>query len=247
MSKWVRRFHPGPDAPARLLCFPHAGGSASTYRPLSTALKGHVEVWAVQYPGRQDRLGEPCAQDLDEIVEATLDTLAPTLADGGPIGLFGHSMGTLLAFEVARRLVKEGTPPAVLFVSAGRGPSLGRPAGIPGLHDAGDEAMLEEVRLLGGTESELLDHPELLDLVLYALRADYAMMGRYEYRPGPVLSCPVIALAGDSDPRVPVESMRAWAEETSGSCDLHVLPGGHFYLEAQLAPVAEHIRAAMRK
>ncbi|MER5868046.1 alpha/beta fold hydrolase [Kitasatospora sp. NPDC002040] len=245
MSKWIRRFRQVPGASARLVCFPHAGGSASSYLPMATAFQERVEVLSVQYPGRQDRFGEPCAKDIDELLDAVVDALAPTLADDRPVGLFGHSMGALVAFETARRLEQEGQPPTVLFTSARQGPAL--PLQAPGAanFEVNDASLLEGVMALGGIESELLAHPELLELVLPALRGDYRLLSMYQHQPGPPLSCPLVALVGDSDPCVPVEGVRTWERETLGPSELHVLPGSHFYLDDQLPQVVEIISASL--
>ncbi|MFJ8108740.1 thioesterase II family protein [Streptomyces sp. NPDC096132] len=246
MSKWVRRFHQAPEGEALLVCFPHAGGSAGAYLSLSAVLKDRVQTLAVQYPGRQDRIAETCAGDVDEIVDAVLQALEPYREDRRRIGLFGHSMGALPAFEAARRMEREGWQPAALFVSARQAPSLPwPPVGAPRLYDADERRVLDELELLGGSARELLADPEVMGFVLPALRADYRLLYKYEYRPDARLACSVVALAGASDPRVPVEGVRAWEEETCGPFACHVLPGGHFYLEGELARVAAVIEAAL--
>ncbi|MET9658768.1 alpha/beta fold hydrolase [Streptomyces sp. NPDC006510] len=239
MDNWIRCFRPAPDAGAQLLCFPHAGGSASGYLPLSTAVAGAAEALVVQYPGRHDRIAEPFAERLGDVVRAVLPSLP---ASGGrPLILFGHSMGALLAFETARRLAAEGREPAALFVSGSEGPSLPRSARLP--DPPSDDDLIGEMRLLSGTDEELLTHPEILGLALPPLRADYAMLSARIHVPGPPLHCPVVALTGDSDPRVSVERVQAWERETEGSFERHVLPGGHFFLGDHLPYVAELIAA----
>ncbi len=240
MGNWTRCFHPVPGAAVRLLCFPHAGGSAGAYHALSAAVAGAVEPWVVQYPGRHDRFGEPFAEQVDEIVDAVL----AELPDGPSPALFGHSMGALVAFETARRLQAQGRPPAALFVSGREAPSRPWPRGglvKPGseLSELGDAELVAEMRALSGTAQELLDEPGILDLVLPPLRADYRALERYAYRPAPLLTCPLVALTGDHDPRVGLEGARAWQEEAGDSFACHVLPGGHFYLDAQLPYIAQ--------
>ncbi|MFF4097749.1 thioesterase II family protein [Streptomyces sp. NPDC001834] len=247
VSRWIRRFHKAPDAPVRLVCFPHAGGSAGTFVQLSAAIRRRAEVLAVQYPGRQDRFGEPCATGADEVVDAVLHALAqPEHDDPRPLGLFGHSMGAVLAFETARRMERAGTRPAALFVSARQGPSLPwPPPGVPTLHDADPARILNELRLLGGSAAELLTSPEVMEYALPALRADYRLLHAYAYQSAQPLQCPVIGLAGADDPRVPGDGVRAWARETRGPFAHHVLPGGHFYIENELPQVTEIITDAL--
>ncbi|MEU6991914.1 alpha/beta fold hydrolase [Streptomyces sp. NPDC046465] len=247
MGNWIRGFHPAPDAGTRLVCFPHAGGSASAYHPLSAAVTGVVEPLVVQYPGRQERIGEPFAERADEVVDAVLAAL-PGWADGEPTALFGHSMGALLAFETARRMTAEGRPPAALFVSGRQAPSLPwRPAAARRpVGEMSDVELVEDMRALSGTADGLLSSPELLPLILPPVRADYRLLDEHVHRGGPPLDCPVIALTGDADPRVAVENVRLWESETRGAFSCHVLTGGHFFLDGHLPYVTEVIASSLR-
>ncbi|MFF0587357.1 thioesterase II family protein [Streptomyces sp. NPDC003781] len=245
MGDWIRRFHPAPHAGSRLLCFPHAGGSASAYHALSAAVAGNTEPLIVQYPGRQERLGEPCAERAEEVVAAVLAAL-PAPADGTPTILFGHSMGALLAFETARRLAAEGRTPAALFVSGRRGPSLPqRPARRKPVSEMSDAELINEIKQLSGTADELLTSPDFLPLLLPPLRADYRIVDNYVYRSAPRLDCPVTVLAGDKDPDVTVEGGRAWESETQAACTLHMLAGGHFFLDDHLPYLTDLITSAL--
>ncbi|WP_055700799.1 thioesterase II family protein [Streptomyces silaceus] len=245
MGDWIRCFHPAPAAGTRLLCFPHAGGSVSAYHALSAAVTGVVDPRLVQYPGRQDRYGEPFAERAGDVVDAVLGVRSQW-DDGRPVALFGHSMGALLAFETARRLTAEGRPPAALFVSGRRGPSLPwRPAGRRPVREMSDAELIEDMKGLSGTDNELFSSPELIPLFLPPVRADYRIVDEYEYREGPRLDCPVIALTGDADPRVTVEAARVWERETQGAFSCHVLTGGHFFLDDHLPYVADVIAAAL--
>ncbi|WP_240659926.1 alpha/beta fold hydrolase [Streptomyces sp. WAC 01529] len=245
MGDWIRCCHPAPDAGIRLLCFPHAGGSVSAYHAFSAAVSGVVEPLIVQYPGRQDRYGEPFAAGADEIVEAVLDELSPG-PEGEPLALFGHSMGAIMAFETARRLEAEGRPPVALFLSGRRAASLPRrSAAARPVREMSDAELIEEMRKLAGTADELLASPELLSLFLPPMRADYQIVDEYVYRPGPPLSCPVTVLTGDADPRVSVEEARAWKGEAAGAFSCHVLAGGHFYLDGHLPYVADVIASSL--
>ncbi|MFK4068705.1 thioesterase II family protein [Streptomyces sp. NPDC029674] len=245
MGDWIRCFHPAPDAGTRLLFFPHAGGSASAYHPLSAAASGVVDPHVVQYPGRQERFGEPFAERAEDVVDAVLAAL-PRWDDGVPTALFGHSMGALLAFETARRMTAAGHPPAALFVSGRRAPSLPpRPATVRPVAEMSDAELVEEMRNLSGTANELLASPELLPIILPPVRADYRLLDNHVHRDGPPLDCPVVALTGDADPRVPVESVRVWENETRGDFSCHVLSGGHFFLDRHHAYVTDVIASTL--
>jgi surfactin synthase thioesterase subunit len=237
---WLRRFHPAPPAATQLVCLPHAGGSASFYYPVSQQLSGMLEVIAVQYPGRQDRRHERCIDDLRTLAAAVFDQLRP-LVDR-PLALFGHSMGATLAFEVAQLLAERtGAGPAHLFVSARPAPSCSRNDTV---HLLGDEGLLADVRLLSGTDPQVLGDEEMVRSALPAIRADYRAAETYRYRPRPPLSCPITAFCGDADPKATVEEVRAWAGHTDAAFDLTVFPGGHFYLVRHQAEILRAVADA---
>jgi pyochelin biosynthetic protein PchC len=231
-SPWIRRFAPFPDASSRLVCFPHAGGSASYFSPLPRMLPSAVEMLSVQYPGRQDRRHEPCCDSVAELADRATEALRPW-ADR-PLVLFGHSLGATVAFEVARRLEQEGIRPLGLIASGRRAPSRHREE-FHHLHD--DEHLLAQLRNLSGTESQLLGDEEIMQMVLPALRADYKAVETYRASPGAEVSCPVVALSGDDDPLTAVEEVYAWSDHTRGPCTVHRFAGGHFFLTAHAAEV----------
>lgn len=237
---WIRRFHPAPDAPVRLVCFPHAGGSASYYFSTSRALSPDVEVLAVQYPGRQDRRTEACVDDVHRLADLATGELGAWT--DRPLLLFGHSLGASLAFEVGRRLEGSGVRLLGLFASGRRAPSRWRDEHV---HLLDDDQLAVNLARMSGTDSTVLGDPEMLRAVLPAVRADYRAAETYRGRPGDRLACPVRALTGDEDPEVTLDEARAWAEHTTGGFDLEVFPGGHFYLNdhapAVLASIRRHL------
>ncbi|MFI9601945.1 thioesterase II family protein [Streptomyces sp. NPDC052043] len=246
---WIRTFDAGPKSGPmvdgfRLVCFPHAGGSASFYFPYSKLLRPEIEVLAVQYPGRQDRRGEPC---LDEI-GALADRAAEVLRGHRPnerLAFFGHSMGAAVAFETARRL-EEGPGPRVLhlFASARRAPSAFRPEFV---HRKDDDGLVAELQALSGTDPVLLADPEVRALLLPTIRSDYRAIESYRCEQDASVACPVTVLIGDADPRVSVTDARLWEGHTSRGFEVRVLPGGHFYLEEQRDVVVAGIRAALHE
>ncbi|WP_217369950.1 thioesterase II family protein [Nonomuraea antri] len=234
---WFRRFHGGSPGTVRLVCLPHAGGSAPFFRPLSAALPPEIETYCVQYPGRQDRHLEEPLHDLGELADRIADVLAPWA--GEPLALFGHSMGATIAYEVARRL--DG-PVTRLFCSGRSAPSVPRAERV---HLRSDDGLLAEVRELSGTDLRVLADAEMVRLVLPALRADYRAIETYRWAGGPGLTCPVTAMAGAEDPRVKVDDVALWGEHTSGDFELRVFDGGHFFLSEDWAAVAALVAARL--
>ncbi len=242
-SRWIRRFRAAPEAPVQLVCLPHAGGTASYYRPLARLLLAEAEVLAVQYPGRQNRFNEPCVDNFEELTERTLAAVQSAL--DRPVALFGHSMGSLLAFEVTRRLEAEGIKPLALFASAKQPPAR-HVVELP--REATDAELISEIAALNGTEGRLLDSEDMRELFLPALRADYTALALYRPHEARV-SCPVVALIGGDDDRVSLDDVAAWANHTDGQFDLHVFPGGHFYLNERWGDIAtvvkQHVAAVV--
>lgn len=229
---WIRRFHPAPEADTRLVCLPHAGGSASFYFPVSRALSPGLEVLAVQYPGRQDRRTERCLDSIAELADAVAAALLPWTDK--PLAFFGHSMGATLAFEVALRLEQRGIVASAVFASGRRAPSRDREEWV---HLEDDAGLIREIGALGGSEAQVLQDEELIRTVLPAIRADYKAVETYRYQPGPPLSCPIYALVGDSDPKASIDEAQAWERHTTGEFELRTYPGGHFYLIEQASSV----------
>jgi len=225
---WLQRFRPPASATAcRLICFPHAGGAASFFFRISSLLPASVDVLAVQYPGRQDRRHEKCIADVARLADHISNRVDDL--DDTPIVLFGHSMGALLAFEVARRMeVGRRHALAGLVVSGRRAPFLHREEKI---HTLDDDSLLDHLCELGGTDRHLVQDREVRMMIIPAIRADYTAAETYHYVCGPKLSCPLAVFTGDRDPMVSVDEARAWQDQVAGKFTLRVFPGGHFYLQ----------------
>lgn len=240
-NDWIRSYHAGAGHGCRLVCFPHAGGSASFYFPVSRALASSAEVLCVQYPGRQDRRFEALIGRIDELADRVAEVLRPVYAQE-PTALFGHSMGAIVAFEVARRLERDtGRAPVALFASGRRAPGL-RSRHPETVHQRDDAGVIAELKRLSGTESALFDDEELLQLALPAIRNDYRAIETYTCPPGATVGCPIVALTGTADPRVDVDEAAAWQQHTTAGFELLTFPGGHFYLTEQADAVIDQVR-----
>ncbi|MDG4794580.1 alpha/beta fold hydrolase [Micromonospora sp. WMMD1082] len=236
---WLRNYHPSPASRVRLICLPHAGGSASYFFPFSRLIAPAVDVFAVQYPGRQDRRTEPCIDDVHELARRIFAVLPAT--DNRPVALFGHSMGASIGFELARLLENAGTRPMRLFASGRGAPSHTRDEQ---LYLADDDRLLAEIRHLSGTDAGLLDDEEMLRLVLPVIRADYRAAETYRTAAG-TIAAPITALLGVEDPRVDRTEAEGWAAYTEAPFELHTFSGDHFYLNHMMPELARAVADAL--
>ena len=226
----------------RLFCFPYAGGGASVFRNWQKAMPAAVAVVPARLPGRESRASETPIGGIEEMVEAVTAAIEPLL--DRPFAFFGHSMGAMISFELARELRRRKLPmPGALLVAGARAPQLRkRPASDK---EPSEEEFLEEIRRLEGVPEEILENEELLRYVLPALEADSRLGRLYVYRDEPPLDAPIRAYAGSGDARLPRQAIEAWREQTRASFALREFPGGHFFLHTAekqlLAAIAEDL------
>jgi surfactin synthase thioesterase subunit len=222
---------------------PHAGGGASAFRGWADLLPDEVEVCPVQLPGRENRMREPAFDRLQPLVEA----LAGVLAGWRdlPWAVLGHSNGALIAFELARHAERTGAPaPVHLFASGRRAPDV--PSRQRDVHALPDDELIDELRALGGMPQALLDHTELLQLVLPVLRADMAVTETYTPTPGATVAVPITACTGLWDGKVSEDEARAWSRHTTAGFRLRTFPGDHFYLFSERDAVIQALSADLR-
>jgi surfactin synthase thioesterase subunit len=244
VGSWLGPSTGDSGAPVKLFCFAHAGGGGGFFQPWRSVLVPDVEVCPVILPGREARVRETPYARIEDVLDPLCEALLPYT--DGPYALFGHSMGAVLAYEVARRLsASTGGAPACLFVSGRRAPHL--PARREPLHKLPEEDFVEAMTRLNGTPEEVLRQGDLIKLFLPSLRADFELNEVYEQLPGAVLACPVSALTGDADPEVDLDEMAAWRETTEGGFTLRVFRGDHFYLKGAPDEVLAAIRVDIRR
>jgi medium-chain acyl-[acyl-carrier-protein] hydrolase len=240
---WLHRPSKRSDSAVNLFCFSHAGGAASAFRLWPTGLPQWLEVWAIQLPGHGSRWNVPPLSTIPALVGALVPVLLPHLRR--PFAFFGHSMGAVLAAEVARALIEREAPaPCHLFVSGRRPPHL--PSSESNLHTLPDHELVKEVdSRYGGVPAELLQSGDLLALLIPALRADLAALEAYQPIKGAALPCPISAFGGTEDALVPRSDLEAWRDQTTGTFRVRVFGGSHFYLEARRDALLADISATL--
>jgi surfactin synthase thioesterase subunit len=227
----------------RLICLPYAGAAASIYRQWPAGIDPDFEVLGVQLPGRETRIWEPALTSLPVLVDQLAAALEPWV--DRPYALFGHSMGALIVYELARALEARGQGPSHLFVSAQAAPH--RPNRHPTLHRLPDEELLAALRSLTARPDAAMDNAELMRLLLPTLRADCTLCSTYEWQAAVPLTCTLTALGGRDDRSVTRADLEAWRRHTTGPFDVRILPGDHFFVHSARAALLRAVQARLRR
>jgi medium-chain acyl-[acyl-carrier-protein] hydrolase len=239
---WIPYRWPRPTARVRLLCLPHAGAGASIFRAWADGFPDDVEVAAVQLPGREARIGEAPIAAMRDLVPRLTDAVRPYV--DLPFAIFGHSMGALVGFELARELRRRSLPrPFHLFASACRAPQF---PDRDVVHHLPDAELVAHLRALGGASEAVLANDELMQLVLPALRADAAVTETYAPTDEPPLGCPITVFGGREDPKTAHPELDGWREHTLGAFALEYFPGDHFFLQSARPDLHRTILRALR-
>jgi medium-chain acyl-[acyl-carrier-protein] hydrolase len=235
---WFTNSHARGRVEFKLFCLPYAGGTASIYRNWANNLPPTIQVIPVELPGRGGRLSEPPFVSFTHLVSALAEAMLPLL--DAPFGFFGHSMGAIISFELARYLrSSSGREPDALFAAGRRAPHV--PDTDPVTYNLPHDEFIEELRRIDGTPSEVLEHAELMELMIPLLRADFQLVQTYEYMAGDPLRCPIFAYGGLQDDEETRERMLKWQEQTESRFKLHMLPGDHFFLRSSQSLLLELI------
>jgi medium-chain acyl-[acyl-carrier-protein] hydrolase len=229
VNLWFQNISELQSAPLRLFCFPFAGGGTLLYRSWMEALKPHAAICPACLPGRESRLNEPAIDRMEALLDALEREIEPHVST--PFAFYGHSMGAIIAFELARRLERNGRPlPRALYVSGARAPQFRLGHQPP--PEPSDSELMEQLRKLEGMPREVLENPALLGVAMPALRADTRLYRNYVYQPGRPLQMPVYAYGGTTDPNVQRRHIEAWKEQTAGQFTSREFAGGHFFIQS---------------
>ena len=242
-DRWLTCPRPNPAAKLRLFCLPYAGGAAHIFRNWDAGLPREVEIYLIHLPGRAMRMMEPAFSRIQDLVEE----LAPAVRSklDKPYAVFGHSMGALIGFELVHALHKEaGLEAAHLFASGCFAPHIPDPNPI---HHLPDREFIEALRTLNGIPQEILQHEELLELILPTLRADMLMTEKYEPTVRQQLRCPITVFGGLEDPIIYREHLEQWKQHTSNQFLLQMFPGDHFFCHTEEAQLLTAISYQLQK
>ncbi|HEX5402918.1 MAG TPA: alpha/beta fold hydrolase [Pseudonocardiaceae bacterium] len=222
----------GSTATVSLLVLAHAGGNAHAYAEWREALPASTRLLIGQYPGRGARFADPLPESIEDLAVPVLESLPE---DTGDLVVLGHSMGALVAFEIARRLTDQGRPPLAFIASACRAPHLPNPSPVHA-EVLDDDQLVAAIKARGGTSDGILDEPELREIIIPSIRADFAIDDAYRFAgESPALTCPITVFGGEDDPIVPAAELPLWSTATSGTTSpVCLLPGDHFYFQRQL-------------
>ncbi len=244
-ATWLRTWPArSGGATARVVCFPHAGVGASLCNGWAETLPENIELMAVQLPGRENRMQETPLREFGPLKEALYEIL-PKYFDL-PMGLLGYSFGGTFSFEIARGMVKYGFPPCHLFVGASPAPQIERR--FPAISEMPDEQFVGELQAhFGGIPPQIVGHPELLKMMMPAMRADMHAIEAYQYEEGEPLPCPITALGGSDDPAITMADLAGWAEQTSASFRHRIFAGGHFFIRERYAQVMRYVGEQMEQ
>ncbi|MDM9383687.1 beta-ketoacyl synthase N-terminal-like domain-containing protein [Chlorogloeopsis sp. ULAP01] len=240
---WIANLHSNPKAHLRLFCFPYAGAGASIFSAWAKELTPEIEVCPIQLPGRENRLQEAPFTGLSRLIQTLVPLLNPYLDI--PFALFGHSLGALIAFELARELRRRNLPsPLVLFVSGSRAPQILDTGFL--IHRFPEPLFIETLRTISGIPEKVLQNQELMQLLLPTLRADFAILETFLYVNEKPLDSPIYAFGGIQDTKVSQQELAAWSEQTH-QFKLNMFPGDHFFCDSDRKLVLQVIAQEVQK
>ena len=227
----------------RMFCFPYAGGGASFARGWAKHLPADVELIGVQYSGRETRRAEPFLKNPQAIASDVLQDIAKY--SDLPTVFVGYSLGGLIAYEtIVRQIIHGLRPPIHLVVAASRAPHLAR--SIPAWASLPRAQFIDKLREIGGTPESVLQDPEMIDLFLPVLRADFECAENYHPTRFSPLPCPIMSFHGIGDAAIEESAASTWGLHTSGGFTFHRIDGDHFFIQKRLDVVMSTIISTCR-
>jgi medium-chain acyl-[acyl-carrier-protein] hydrolase len=231
---------PGVEIRRRLFCFPYAGAGAAIFRTWADLLPPDIELCVPVLPGRDARVAEAAIPEMGPLVDSLIGQMAPRLTL--PYAMFGHSMGAFVAFDLAHEIVRRGVAgPFHLFVSAQRGPRLPYPE-TPIFHLPDDRFLAGVIARYKNIPKPVMEQQDFMRVLLRILRADFTIVEAYTYRAQSRLACPITVFGGSDDDRITAGQLEAWSMETSDRCTIHLVSGGHFFMDSARAQLLALIR-----
>ncbi|WP_413173053.1 thioesterase II family protein [Anabaena azotica] len=227
-NSWVTCPKPNPQAKLRLFCLPYAGGSAIIFRTWPNDLPPTIEVCPIELPGRGRKMNLPPYTEMQPLVSEIAQNIIPYLDK--PFAIFGHSMGGLVSFELARLLRSDyNLTPLHLFISARNAPQI-TPAKRP-IYNLPDAEFWQEIRNFNGTPDDVIENEEIIQLFLPILRADFTVLDTYNYTHQPPFDFPISVFGGLQDQEFTDYELEAWKEHTIAFFNLHKFEGNHFFIK----------------
>lgn len=227
-NPWYLEYKKNPQAAIRLFCFHHSGGGASAYYSWVEHLSPHIEMIAIQLPGREDRFAETLTNNLKDILNALNEGFY--LYKDKPFFVFGHSFGGLIAFEFIKSIYQHYSfYPRHIIISATKAPHL--PFRMKHLSLLDNKTLKEELKAYNGIDEGILSNDELLELFLPIIRSDFSIYENYDYSNSNPFPCDILALSGEHDQTVMQEEILAWSTYTTGKFEHLSFPGEHFFIK----------------
>lgn len=224
----------------KLFCLPYAGGSASIYTRWERYLDRTIKLWPVELAGRAGRINEPYYKSMSEAVDDIAGLIENKLGESD-YAIFGHSMGSIMAYELIRRFsMKNLKLPVHVFFSGRYPPNIKKGERV--MHSLPETEFQQEAMKLGGINKNLLRFSGLLKSALDTLRADYKVLETY--------ACDfeihkwdfdISVLAGKDDALAAPSDMEEWKKYTGKQCKFYYFDGGHFYLHSHVKSIVQII------
>jgi len=243
-NKWFVIPKPNINADLKLICFPYAGGNASIFMPWIKNLPSNVELVIVQAPGRGARMGEEAYSDMNDLIGDLIKVIPSVL--NKPYILFGHSLGSRIAFELMNQLKKfDYELPQHFIASGSRGPHL--KCTKESIYKLPQDEFIEELKSLNGTPKEIIENKELMELFLPLLKADFELADRYYYTGTSGFNCPISVFGGQDDTGISLSELNSWGDLFETDADINLFPGDHFFIDSQSSLIQQKVNAIIEK